>query len=50
MAKMAAHCGMGTTKFSQLCREVTNTSPWDYLIDCRLQGAARECENLPACQ
>ena len=39
---MAAHCGMGTTKFSRLCRSLTNSSPWDYLIDCRLQWAARQ--------
>ncbi len=47
MAKMAAHCGIGTTKFSQLCRSLTNRSPWEYLIDCRLQWAARQLREFP---
>jgi AraC-like DNA-binding protein len=48
MARMAAHCGMGTTKFSRLCRNLTNRSPWDYLIDCRLQWAAQQLWKAPS--
>ena len=46
-AHMASHCGMGTTKFSELCRRLTNSSPWDYLIECRLQWAARRLRESP---
>jgi len=40
--RMAEHCGMGQTKFADLCRKLSNSSPWDYLLDCRLQWAARQ--------
>jgi AraC family L-rhamnose operon regulatory protein RhaS len=45
--RMAAHCGMGTTKFSALCRRLTNSSPWDYLIQCRLEWAAQQLRTSP---
>lgn len=47
MGRMAACCSMGTTKFSQLCRKATNQSPWDYLIGCRLDWAARQLREFP---
>jgi AraC family L-rhamnose operon regulatory protein RhaS len=47
MPKMAKHCGMGTTKLSRLCHSLTNSSPWDYLIECRLQWAARQLRESP---
>jgi len=46
-AAMAERCAMGTTKFSELCRQLTNSSPWDYLIQCRLQWAARQLRDAP---
>lgn len=45
--RMAEHCGMGTTKFAQLCHKLANSSPWDYLTDCRLQWAARQLRDAP---
>lgn len=47
MARMAVHCAMGTTKFAQLCHKLANSSPWDYLIRCRLQWAARQLRDSP---
>jgi AraC family L-rhamnose operon regulatory protein RhaS len=46
-ARMAEHCGMGTTKFAELCHKLSNSSPWDYLIECRLQWAARQLRAAP---
>jgi AraC family L-rhamnose operon regulatory protein RhaS len=46
-ARMAQQCSMGTTKFAELCRKLTNSSPWDYLIECRLQAAARQLRQTP---
>jgi AraC family L-rhamnose operon regulatory protein RhaS len=47
MTRMARHCGMGTTKLAELCHKLVNSSPWEYLIQCRLQWAARQLRNLP---
>lgn len=41
LAEMAAACGMGTTRFSLLCRRLTNASPLSYLNLARLDAAAR---------
>ncbi len=41
LAEMAAACGMGTTRFSLLCRRLTNDSPLGYLNWARLEAAAR---------
>lgn len=46
--QLAEHCRMGTTKFSQLCHKVSNSSPWNYLIDCRLQRASRQLREFPS--
>jgi len=42
VARMAAHCCMGKTKFAEVCHKLANSSPWDYLIECRLRWAARQ--------
>ncbi len=42
IGRMADHCCMGKTKFAEVCHKLTNSSPWDYLIECRLQWAARQ--------
>ena len=39
-AKMAEHCGLGTTTFTKYCRELTNSSPMEFLTHCRLDFAA----------
>jgi AraC-like DNA-binding protein len=47
IARMAERCCMGKTKFAEVCHKLTNSSPWDYLIECRLQWAARQLRNAP---
>lgn len=42
VARMAAQCGLGATKYAEVCRSLTNRSPWHYLVDCRLEWAARQ--------
>lgn len=44
---MAAACGMGTTRFSQWCRRLTNDSPLRYLNLVRLEAAARLLRSEP---
>lgn len=46
---LAAHCGMGTTQFAEHCRSLTNLSPIQYLIRCRLEHAARRLRAEPQC-
>jgi len=41
LGKMAAHCDMGITAFSQHCRALVNTGPVAFLNNCRLDKAAR---------
>jgi len=41
LGEMAKHCGMGTTAFSRCSHAIVNMSPWEYLIRCRLELAAR---------
>ncbi|MDO8540888.1 MAG: AraC family transcriptional regulator [Opitutaceae bacterium] len=48
LATMAATCGMGTTRFSRLCRRLTNDSPVRYLHLARLEAAARLLRTNPA--
>ncbi len=38
---LAAQCGMGLTQFGEHCHSLTNLSPKQYLIRCRLEQAAR---------
>jgi len=42
LERMAAHCGMGTTVFSQYSRELVNNGPVEFLNRCRLDHAARQ--------
>lgn len=44
---LAAHCGMGVTQFAEHCRSLTNLSPIQYLIRCRLEYAARRLRAEP---
>lgn len=40
LGKMAAHCDMGVTAFSQHCRALVNAGPVEFLNSCRLEKAA----------
>ena len=42
LQKMAGRCGMGITAFCKYCRELVNIGPVEYLIQCRLETAARQ--------
>jgi len=42
LQKMADRCGMGITAFCKYCRELVNIGPMEYLIQCRLDTAARQ--------
>jgi AraC family L-rhamnose operon regulatory protein RhaS len=44
---LAAHCGVGLTQFVAHCRSLTNLSPVQYLIRCRLEHAARRLRAEP---
>ena len=44
---LAAQCGMGLTQFTEHCRSLTNLSPKQYLIRCRLEYAARRLRDEP---
>ncbi|WP_034248702.1 AraC family transcriptional regulator [Arenibacter algicola] len=37
---MAEHCGIGKTSLSKYCKQLTNMTPIDYLINLRLHAAA----------
>lgn len=41
LTSMAAACGLGRTRFTHYCKEITNMSPIDYLLRCRVEAAAR---------
>lgn len=41
VAEMADRCGLGVTRFSALCHQLTNRTPTRYLTGCRME-AARE--------
>lgn len=47
ISTMAEHCGMGVTAFSKYCRELVNTSPMEYLSQCRLKSAAYQLRTEP---
>lgn len=41
LEEMAHHCGLGVTAFVKYCRQLTNTTPVEYLNQCRVEEAAR---------
>jgi len=41
LTSMAAACGLGRTRFTYYCKEITNMAPTEYLIWCRTETAAR---------
>ncbi|MCX7010727.1 MAG: AraC family transcriptional regulator [Kiritimatiellaeota bacterium] len=47
LSALATHCGIGLTQFVEHCRSLTNLSPVQYLIRCRLEHAARRLRAEP---
>ena len=47
VARMARACGLGTTRFSDYCRRITNMAPNAYLRACRVRAAARLLRREP---
>ena len=45
---MAEHCGLGKTSLSKYCKQLTNMSPVNYLINIRLEAAVKllSCKDL----
>jgi AraC family L-rhamnose operon regulatory protein RhaS len=41
LSSMAAACGLGRSRFAYYCREITNMSPIEYLLTCRIEVASR---------
>jgi len=41
LGEMAQQCGLGRTRFADHCRQITNVSPVEYLLTCRLDAARR---------
>jgi AraC-like DNA-binding protein len=37
--QMAYQCGLGATAFTNYCRQITNLTPLQYLVDCRIAAA-----------
>ncbi len=47
---MARHCNLGRSRFSYYCKRITNMTPADYLIHCRIEKAKKllkKKQNLP---
>ena len=49
LAEMATHCGLGATRFTEYCRQITNRPPARYLNDLRLEAAAARLRADAAC-
>lgn len=45
--RMAAACGLGVTRFTHYCRQITNMSPMKYLARVRLEQAERALRECP---
>jgi AraC family L-rhamnose operon regulatory protein RhaS len=45
--QLAAACGLGVTRFSQLCRRLVNATPVEYLNRCRLDYASLLLQQHP---
>lgn len=41
LESMAAACGLGRSRFAHYCKQITNMSPSEYLMHCRIASAAR---------
>ncbi len=47
LAEMADECHIGRTVFSDLCKEITNQTPFEYLNHCRVSWATRALVGFP---
>lgn len=47
LPRMAAHCGLGITRFVHHCRKLSGSTPVDYLVRCRLQQARQQLVERP---
>ncbi len=47
LESMAAHCGLGVTRFVHYCREITNQTPVNYLNQLRVAEAGRLMKRNP---
>jgi AraC family L-rhamnose operon regulatory protein RhaS len=47
LESMAKNCGLGRSRFAAYCRQITNVSPVEYLIRCRVDAAAELLVNRP---
>ena len=47
LESMAAHCGLGRSRFADYCRRITNLSPNDFLTSCRVEAAAKMLRQRP---
>jgi len=41
LSSMAAACGLGRNRFTYYCRQITNRSPTEVLVRCRIEAASR---------
>ncbi|OQA01974.1 MAG: HTH-type transcriptional activator RhaS [Planctomycetes bacterium ADurb.Bin412] len=41
LESMAKHCDLGRSRFTHYCRQITNMSPTEYLIHCRIEAAKK---------
>lgn len=48
LEKMAGQCGLGRSRFTHYCRQITNLSPLEYLTICRLRLAQRLLKEQPS--
>ena len=44
---MAKQCGMGATRFTHYCKQITNVAPMQYLNRCRVEAAAKLLTGKP---
>jgi AraC family L-rhamnose operon regulatory protein RhaS len=45
---LAEQCGLGATRFTHVCRQLTNLTPLKYLTQCRVEAAKRLLADEPA--
>jgi len=48
LEEMAHHCNLGRTRFSHYCRKITNLSPLEFLMKCRLRKAQTLLRQTPS--
>lgn len=41
LEEMARQCGLGRSRFTEYCRQITNLTPSEYLAQCRVEAAKR---------